>query len=297
MGTNEREMWADEFEGAYDAFDVPEADNETSDEEEPLVTAPTQLDAPAEEAPAEKPERPAEERLAELFARMPTRRKVLLGILGLCRERQAADELPAKVDELQARNQSVFTGATLVGLLEQAGGLKHINEDGSDYVPPAEEPAETDADAQEEAADEQGEQESCASVEETPVEADAAAEDDFEVEYLEVEAPEKTYWIATEAGLALVDADDPRRRLLELLETDAVYRPVYREILETMADGPMTKPQIDVIVKASPLTQEPRRLGGYFVDRLEKVDAIAWEGAWAITDLGREALELEQLYE
>ena len=59
----------------------------------------------------------------------------------------------------------------------------------------------------------------------------------------------------------------------------------------------MTKKEIDVIVRANPASESPRRLGGYFVDRLERIEAIEWTGAWSITEIGRELLDNEALYQ
>ena len=280
-------IW-DEASG-YDAFEEEDAISG-----EGILGADTAT-APAAVTPAlEGDGRPDDDarRLAKLFESMPTRRKVLLGVLDLCREPRPAEGFDERVDELQERNQSVFSGATLLTLLQQAGGLRRINEDGSPY----------------EAAEERGEGEGACCEDgprgggEIPAsgggqgqDGTAAPEED-EVQFLQVEMPAPTFWVTTEAGLAALQADDPRARMDRLFEEDAEFLPVYRELLEALADGPMTKPQIDVIVKASPLCAGGRRLGGYFVDRLEKVDAIEWVGSWSLTPLGREALACEALY-
>lgn len=284
MGTAERDIWVDALDGDYDAFANPGAGPaDAPDDGAAVPAAPSQLAPAGDDAPDEAPAIATsdDERLAALFESMPTRRKVLLGVLDLCRAPQPAEGLAAQVDALQARNQSVFSGATLIELLEKAGGLRHINEDGSAYEPPAADDGEEEAEAPGDAG------------QDGPT---GDSDDVYEVEYLEVEQPAPTFWATTDAGLAALAADDPRARLEQLLEDDAAFASAYREILEALADGPLAKPQIDVIVKANASAQAGRRLGGYFVDRLEKVDAIAWDGAWAITDLGRAALDLEALY-
>lgn len=279
------DIW-DEADG-YDAFQeetgmsgegAPEEDAPVT----PAVGEPASDGQPANDA----------QRLAELFESMPTRRKVLLGVLDLCREPQPAEGLGERVDELQARNQSVFSGATLLTLLQQAGGLRRINEDGSSYEA-AGERGEEEGSCCEDVQDGEAAVPACG--EEQGQDGPAGSEED-EVQFLRVETPAPTFWVTTEAGLAALQADDPRGRMARLFEEDAEFLPVYRELLEALADGPMTKPQIDVIVKASPLCAGGRRLGGYFVDRLEKADAIEWVGSWNLTPLGREALECEALY-
>ncbi len=123
------------------------------------------------------------------------------------------------------------------------------------------------------------------------------AEDDFDDSCAEPEPQRPSFWVATQAGLDLVAEHDPRAHVAQMLEDEACYMPVYRELLEKLADGPMTKKEIDVIVRANPASESPRRLGGYFVDRLERIEAIEWTGAWSITEIGRELLDNEALYQ
>ncbi len=297
--------WYD-FEAGYDPLSTAEAENATPATGATDGTAgaggvnpPEVSGAPGESAPSD------EERLAGLLESMASRRKVLLGILRLCREPVASPELEKAVDELQERNKSVFSSMTLVTLLERAGGLRHVNGDGTPYVEGADDDAEPgDVRGAQDAQDAQGARgEDGAATAGGAVSRDEGADgagdeagDADGVEFLEVEEPAPNFWVATEAGVAAVEADDPRSRLAQLLEDDAFYMPVYREVLEALADGPMTKPQLDSIVRAHPLTQDGRRLTGYYIDRLERVDAIEWVGSWALTGLGREALENEALY-
>jgi hypothetical protein len=213
---------------------------------------------------------------------MSTRRKVLLGIVGLCREPVESEALMPQVEELQANNQSVFSAATLVGLLEEAGALRRVDAEGNDLAT-AESWDDDGADVADPGASD-----------EAPVDGENAEEG---VEYLEPAAAASFFWLATPEGLAAVEADDPQARLQKLVEDDAFYLPVYREILEALADGPLTKPQLDVMVKAHPLTQDRQHLTGYFLDRLERADAVAWTNPWTITDLGRSLLDDEALYQ
>lgn len=267
MSMTERTDWDETFEEDYDAL---------NEEAEPAGTDGGKANPIT---PAVEEERESdEERLAELLASMETRRKVLLGILDLCREPKLSEELVQAVDELQAHNQSVFASTTLINLLEQAGGLNHINEDGSPFVAP-------ETQTEEEPADET-----------TDVEGQQADEEDFEVEFAEVEGPVRSFWVATEAGIAAVEADNPEARAAALLDDDAELLPVYREILEALADGPLTKPQVSDIVRAHPLTQDARHQAGYFIDRLERVDAIEWANPWTLTEAGRALLANEALY-
>lgn len=217
----------------------------------------------------------AREALRALLDDMNGQRAILLQILGLCRDQMPVSEVVAAVSELQAHNESVFAPVTLCELLERAGGLVRVDRDGAELPVAQGEGAGDDGDGTASYAD---------------------SDSDDEVVFEEVEPAEEAYWVTTPEGCDVLAEDDPAARLEELFEQDAYYLPVYREILELLADGPRTKREIDVIAKESPLTQEPRRLGGYFVDRLERVGAIEWVDPWGITELGRTALEDERLY-
>lgn len=275
METTEHASWDGAFDEGYDALDVDEEQaNPAQGEGEAIEAAELQ---PV--ADAEGPD--ANERIADLLGRMSTRRKVLLGIVGLCREPVESEALMPQVEGLQANNQSVFSAATLVGLLEGAGALRRVDAEGNDFVAPKDR-------GDEDAATEPGE----------PAEAPTDGQEaEGGVEYLEPAVAASFFWLATPEGLAAVEDDDPRARLQKLVEDDTFYLPVYREILEALADGPLTKPQLDVMVKAHPLTQDRQHLTGYFLDRLERADAIAWTNPWTITDLGRSLLDDEALYQ
>lgn len=315
--------------GAYD-----EEDDE--DEEAPLPSHGGAAHATGDQAayfaePIPQEEAPAGERLQKLLETMPGQADVLTKAVAYCRERKPSAEVIAAIEGWQRYNRSVYAPATLLALLEKAGGLEHVNEDGSPFEqspqgageaadggPAGQADADADAAAGDEGAPAAGEApvgaEAAGSAEaaaQTPAAgADAAAPDSDEAaagsgagetgEAPDEEAPagepRPSWWAATPAGLEMVAARDPRSRASRLLVEEEQYLPVYKELLEALADGPMAKRDIDVIVKANPASESPRRLGGYFVDRLEKAGAIEWAGAWTITEVGRELLDDEALY-
>lgn len=253
---------------------------------------------PAEYFAQEREEEPASaaERLAKLVETMPGQTKTLTRILDLCRIRQPTGDVLTAVAEWQRRNFSVYEPAMLCSLLEKAGGLEHVDEDGSPYVRERANDAQaTPADGMEAAG--AAEDVGAPTSEDAPGALPDDAEADFDVTCAQPATSRPSFWVATPAGLDLVAEHDPRAHVAQMLDDEAFYLPVYRELLERLADGPMTKKEMDVIVRANPITESPRRLGGYFVDRLERIEAIEWTGAWSITDIGRELLENEALYQ
>lgn len=205
-------------------------------------------------------DRPAQIRIAELLERMAPRRKILLNTIAFCEEKQPVAAVNEFIDDLQAKNTSVYSAATLCSLLEQAGALLRVDATGE-------------------------------AAHELDVEPETVVIDG--VEYLEAQEPLELFWIATPEGLEIVAADKPLERLTELFETDALYQPIYKRVLRlcNTEDG-ATTPAINAEVDHDPLVQEPRLYGPYFVDKLEKCDALTWEKKWVITEIGKAGLQL-----
>lgn len=210
--------------------------------------------------PAPADERPAEERTADLLASMAPRRKVLLSILAHCFEPRPVAQVNALVDELQQNNFSVYSAANLCALLEKAGALERVTADGQPADDVESEPRVVVVDG---------------------------------VEYLEAGDPVEMCWLATDAGRAAVEADKPLERLRDLLDHDAAYLPIYKRILALCAaEGGAKTPDINAAVDNDPLVQKPRFYAPHFVDKLEKCDALAWQKAWVVTEVGRAGLEM-----
>ncbi len=195
--------------------------------------------------------------LEKLMQHMATRRSSLLGILDFCREPHGAAEVDACVAKLQAHNASVYDGAALCSMLQQAGGLE----------------VETDADEESESGEPQ-------------------IEVVDGVEYLRPAKPAQKLWRTTEIGLAYLDSFDPKANLARLLADDAAYMDIYLRVLDMCADnGGTTTASLSAAIDKDPLVQSPRFFAQHFTERLEKAGAVEWDGAWKITDLGRSYLE------
>ena len=307
MANNEwEELLDEEYEGLEGVEDEGAFDEEVCEEQVPAGRHPAGPSSNPAEYFAQEHEEPlasADERLAKLVDTMPGQTKMLTRILDFCRERRATQEVLDAVAAWQKLNFSVYEPAVLCGLLEKAGGLDHVNEDGTPYVQPDEGTASsaTLEDAQDATDEKQADQAEGVLTQEPSLEGEAGtdevSEEDFDDSCAEPEPQRPSFWVSTQAGLDLVAEHDPRAHVAQMLEDEACYMPVYRELLEKLADGPMTKKEIDVIVRANPASESPRRLGGYFVDRLERIEAIEWTGAWSITEIGRELLDNEALYQ
>lgn len=257
--TDSRSFSLDEFDDEFDPLEDVEEDLEDSEgasDLPPTSTAPTQQPAdPAADT------RTPEERTADLLKAMAPRRKVLLGILAFCEEPQLVDDVNAKVDELQAHNFSVYTAADLCSLLERAGALEHVTDEGGSLEDAEEQEPEV-------------------------VEVDG-------VEYLEVKKSAPTRWATTAAGMAAVEADRPLDRLNALFAEDETYLPIYKRVLSLCdADGGCTIKALGDAVDKDPLVQKPRLYVAHFVDKLEKCDAVEWVDSWVTTEVGKTGLEI-----
>ncbi|MEG1435235.1 MAG: hypothetical protein RSD45_06735 [Gordonibacter sp.] len=249
----------------FDAFDPLEESEEPTEEggaDEFVATV-----RPAEDALAGAgleietviDNRPAEERIRELFTAMAPRRTVLLGILSFCTEAQPVDAVAARIDTLQENNYSVYSPANLCALLESAGALDRVTPDGERAQPITFKPSVVVVDG---------------------------------IEYLEAHEPLTTCWLATKDGRAYLEADKPLDRLLDLLSSETTYAAIYERVLKLASqENGATTAEFGEAVDNDPLVQKPRYYAMHFVDQLEKCDALAWKSAWHLTEIGKAGLE------
>ncbi|MDR1712737.1 MAG: hypothetical protein LBR39_01055 [Coriobacteriales bacterium] len=247
-----------------EGFDpLQDTDSEEDEDEDVAVIGlvSTQAEADALRYRPEKvDDRPAAERIASLMEAMAPRRKVLLGILDFCLEPQTVPDVGAKVDELQENNYSVYTAANFCALLEKAGAIQRVTEEGEDFANIKVEPKVVEVDG---------------------------------VEYLEPGQPPEAFWLTTEAGREALEADKPLERLQQLLATDTLYLPIYKKILLLCAqEGGQSVKQLGDVIDGLELVQKPRMYAQRFLDRLEKCDAVIWRKKWQTTEVGQQGLEM-----
>lgn len=199
-------------------------------------------------------DRPARECIEELFAELPMRRRVMLGLLNYCRGPRFVADVNAEYDRLQEHDFSVYSAGSMCELLRQAGALELLST-GREQEPDL-------------------------------VEIDG-------VKYWQPRETDPLQWETTEEGAAFADADDPAGRLHAKLATEAGYEPIYLRILNLCArEGGATAKELHDAVDGDQLVQDPRRYAPYFFNVLEKDGALEWTGThWTITGLGRDARE------
>lgn len=204
--------------------------------------------------------RSAEQRIDDLFEKMGSQHRLLLGVMGACEERKPFEEVEETVTELQQFNASVYSPANFCGMLEAAGALAHVTEDGTPYDEFVNEPELVTI----------GDQ-----------------------EFLKPRPAPKSFWETTPAGAARVDAYDPHAQLASIYGEFPQTLPIFKRVLAFLANEPegASLAKISAIVDGDPLVQKPRFYAGHFLERLERADAVEWRDTWYITDIGRESLE------
>lgn len=252
--------------GALDYDYDPLADTASEDEEDdpgeftgaPIKSLAGDQEAPKAEAPVN--EVPAAERIKKLFEKFNTRRRVLAGILRFTSEPQSTADLNAKVEELQKHDFSVYSAANYAELLEEAGALTKVTEEGVPFGEASEQQPEV-------------------------VEIDG-------VSFLKPAPWREVYWLSTPAAREHLAQDDPAARFRDLLKSDAKYFDIYLRILDMCAqEGGATTPALNEIVDNDPLVQSPRLYTAHFTELLERCEAVRWEGIWKITEIGQALLD------
>jgi hypothetical protein len=205
------------------------------------------------------------EKIVDIFKSMPTHRKTLLGILEFCIEKQRVPAVKERIADMLKASFSIYSAADYCNLLEQAGAILRVTEDGTDYTDAKTQPVITEEDG---------------------------------LEYLRAGNPPATFWATTEEGRNYLEADDPLGRLRNLLESEPTYHPIYKQVLLLCStEGGKRITELGDILDNDPLLQEPRIYTQRFVDCLEKCDALVWDKAWKTTRVGQLGLEEIERFE
>lgn len=214
-----------------------------------------------DQATPEYAARPAEERIRELFNNMNPHRRVLYGVLRALCDPISNDEVGGVVDALRAHKFSVYSTSNICTMLETAGAVQRVLEDGTPYADFKPEPK-------------------------------IVVEDG--VEYWQAVPAPTPFWQITEAGQAQLDSYHPIEKIEATFADEAEYLTLYKRVLTMCAsDEGVTMKQMSAAVDSDPLVAtEPRNyFVQHFVEALERGEAVAWNGkAWKITEVGRQAL-------
>ena len=206
--------------------------------------------------------RPAKERITELFNNMNPHRRVLYGVLREMKQPISNARAKDVIENIRAHKFSVYSPTNICTMLEVAGAVERVLEDGKPYSEYQPEP-------------------------------EIIVEDGVEY-YKPTEAP-APFWCITEAGEAQLETYDPKQKLEEQLEREKEYKVLYKRVLVlgSREEGATMK-QFSAAVDSDPLVAtEPRDFFvQHFVEALERCEAVAWDGSvWRTTKLGTQALE------
>ena len=249
----------------YDPFDV--ADDNEDDESEDFdidEDIPSNADGRMIEATCIQVQKPVdtrspEQRIDDLFSRMSTRRRILLGIMSFCAEAQPIALVNEHIERLEAHDASVFSAAKYCEHLQAAGALECVRQDGSSYEEGESEPEHVIVDG---------------------------------VEYLRAAKPAEAFWRLTTIGAEVLASHRPTELVRALFAETPNFLPIYKHVLAMSArEQGCTIVELGAVIDGHPLVQKPRRFAQYFVDQLEKRDALIWKNGWFITEVGRICLE------
>lgn len=217
-----------------------------------------------DQAASEYAARPAKERIIELFNNMNPHRRVLYGVLRALHDPVSNDEVGDVVDALRAHKFSVYSPSNVCTMLETAGAVRRVLEDGAPYDQFEPQP-------------------------------EIVVEDG--VEYWQAVPSPMPYWQITEEGQAHLDAYHPIEKIQATFASEPEYLVLYKRVLAMCGtDEGVTMKQLSAAVDNDPLVAtEPRSFFvQHFVEGLERGEAVAWNGkAWKITEIGCQALAEE----
>jgi hypothetical protein len=229
----------------------------------------------------------------------------MLGIIDFCREPRPHAEVDDLTLELQKAHVSLYTPIVLRQHMEEAGALVYVEQEedatAADGAGAVGSTGGIDADATEGAVD-IGAAEGVGADGADSV-ADVGTADGFltaedagldeglpQIEYLEVTKRPEGFWVSTPAACAIYDSLDYARELQNVLDAEPEYAEIFVRILRYCAEASRTKSQLNDLVDNDPvLLGPPRRYSGYFIDQLDRCNALEWRmGGWVCTGVGRE---------
>ena len=200
----------------------------------------------------------------EVYASLPTRKRVLDGILSFLNVPRSAAELADEVARLQEYSKSVYTAANYSAMLEQAGAIQKCTED--------DQPLDGTLTPQ-------------------VVEVDGA-------EYYRPLGFHAVYWKATEEGAKVVSSADPLGAIQSLFDQNPCYLGVYKALLQACdVDGGAPTSILSTLLDGHPLLQTPKHYTPFFIDQLDAAEAVVWQGTWKLTAAGADALALLDVVE
>lgn len=205
-------------------------------------------------------QRPANERTAELFAQLRAYRFILSGLLEAAREPKSMTELEQVATDLRAVKFCVYETANLCSMLETAGALERVLDDGTPFTSYVPKPAIEVIDG-----------------------------DEY---YIPTNPPER-FFQTTEAGLKIISEDTSEERLEKLLEKEGDLASVYRDVLAfANKENGVSVAEMSAAIDSNPLIAEPRRFFvQHFIDALERLGALGWNGSkWETTPYGETIL-------
>lgn len=220
-------------------------------------------EAPTDE-PAPAPERPFEERLADLeraVTRHPLHREILYRTLAFCEQRRELTAIEGEIASYPEFRRATQDQYHLVEMLEHTGGLTRtpLDAEGADV---------------------------------TPERLEGLSED-------EADDLVATYaFQTTDVGCALVEQHTPRARLIELMGLVPERADTYAELMSYIEEKPRTYADICSLLKGRPALirladdGEPQEMQpSVFLDKLEQAGGVEWNDGWVLTDEGRQFLD------
>ena len=240
---------------------------------------------------------PPAERIQKLIAGMPGQKFRVLSGIRVCSEPKTLEQAAADLDALYPQGASVYTAMRIIELLAEAGALEVL------------EPVQLAGDAAEANADERentsmfggsGAKAAFADDDASPAEKDANGDeeridsidlDDLDLEFDEIEEAAPRTYLATEAGMKALEDMWSASAAKQAVIDNPRYLPIYHRILTMCAEpGGKTKNEIAAQVDNDPLLQNPRLWCQYFLEKLREANALEWDNAWIITEIGRSLL-------
>lgn len=207
----------------------------------------------------------SKDRLARLLADVQGLKPVFVGTIEFCRSKRRPAEVDECYEDLTEYNFCNFSPVRMRALLEEAGALCYIEDEGA-VADQAGRSVTADADA--------------------PL----ADEQDAEGDYYEIAVRPEGWWQATEEGLAVIDSVDPVGDALQMIGAEPEYEGAYRLLLQALAEGGKSLDALQESIEGDAAIASGRRYVSALIKRLEENAIVEFKGTWRLLPAGYDLL-------
>ncbi|MDR3763883.1 MAG: hypothetical protein P4M01_07285 [Acidobacteriota bacterium] len=111
------------------------------------------------------------------------------------------------------------------------------------------------------------------------------------IDCTEAQEKQPQCYCTSEAGKVICEEEKNNDGISRIMAAEPDLQPLYLQVLQACCE-PRSREALESMLEAGGVQLPAGISPSYFMDRLESVDAIQWQGGWRLTERGRASLHL-----